>query len=158
MFSAIENLVDLNGAHVLDLYAGSGALGFEAASRGATRVVFVDSSPVVQRVLKTNIAHIQQSLGEGHSFQVITTPAVAYCQGITPGEPFDLVMMDPPYDCSPEDIVDCLVAVEPALADNGVVVVERAKKSPEPGWPECVEVIKQKTYGDTAVFYLAPRR
>lgn len=158
MFSAIEHLRNLNGARVLDLYAGSGALGLEAASRGATQVVFVDSSTPVARVLKANISRIQQSLGDGPTFQVVTSQAVAYCQKISTGESFDLVVLDPPYDVSPDDITSCLRGLEPALGEDSLIVVERAKKSPEPTWPESFEVIKHKTYGDTAVFYLERRR
>lgn len=158
MFSAVDHLVDLRGAQVLDLYAGSGALGLEAASRGASRVVLVDSSKKVERVLTTNVARIRESLGEAHTFQVVASPAVAYCQKIPPGESFDLVMMDPPYDTPPEDITDCLRALEPALTHDSLVVVERAKRDPEPQWPGGFEVVKHKTYGDTAVFFLAYRR
>jgi len=158
MFSAIEHLVDLRGAHVLDLYAGSGALGLEAASRGASRVVLVDSSKKVERVLTTNVSRLQQSLGKGHTFQVVTSPAVAYCQKVPPSESFSLVMIDPPYDTPGEDIADCLRALEPALTDDSLIVVERAKRDPEPQWPGGCEVIKHKTYGDTAVFFLAYRR
>jgi 16S rRNA (guanine966-N2)-methyltransferase len=158
IFSAIDHLVDLGGAQVLDLYAGSGALGLEAASRGATRVVLVDSSKTVERALTANIARIQQSLGDSHTFQVVTSPALAYCQKIPSGESFDLVLLDPPYDTSPESIVECLLALQPALTSDSLVVVERAKKSPEPEWPQSFDVIKHKTYGDTAVFYLVTRR
>jgi 16S rRNA (guanine966-N2)-methyltransferase len=158
MFSAIEHLVDLRGAQVLDLYAGSGALGLEAASRGASRVVLVDSSKKVERVLTTNVARIRESLGDGRTFQVVTSPAVAYCQKIPPGESFNLVVMDPPYDTPAGEITDCLQALEPALTHDSVVVVERAKRDPEPQWPGGCEVIKHKTYGDTAVFFLAYRR
>lgn len=142
----------------MDLYAGSGALGLEAASRGATRVVFVDSAAAAERTLKTNIARIQQSLGDNYTFQVVTSQALAFCQKISPGESFDLVVLDPPYDVSSDEITGCLQALEATLTDDSLVVVERAKKSPEPTWPEAFEVIKLKTYGDTAVFYLSLRR
>jgi 16S rRNA (guanine966-N2)-methyltransferase len=158
MFSAIEHLVDLDGAHVLDLYAGSGALGLEAASRGATRVVLVDSSKTVERVLTANIARIHESLGDAHTLLPVTSQALSYCQKVPLGQSFDLVLLDPPYDESPQSIVDCLNALEPALTTDSLVVVERAKKSPEPQWPPSFEVLKHKTYGDTAVFYLALRR
>jgi 16S rRNA (guanine966-N2)-methyltransferase len=158
MFSAIDHLIDLPGAHVLDLYAGSGALGLEAASRGATRVVFVDSSKKAARVLATNISRIRQSLGDGHTFQVMTSPAMTFCQNLHASESFDLVLLDPPYDHSAEDITDCLLALRPALADGSLVIVERAKKSVAPQWPGFLEVIRHKTYGDTAVFFLAHRR
>lgn len=158
MFSAIEHLIDLTGAHVLDLYAGSGALGLEAASRGASRVIFVDSAPPAQRSLNTNIGQIQQALGNAGSFHVVKSQALPYCQKVTPGELLDLVLADPPYDVPSEDVTNCLQALEPSLADDSLIVVERAKKSPEPQWPASFEVIKHKTYGDTAVFYLSPRR
>jgi 16S rRNA (guanine966-N2)-methyltransferase len=158
MFSAVEHLADLRGAHVLDLYAGSGALGLEAASRGASRVVFVDSSKKVERILKTNVARVQQSLGAGHTFHVVTSPAVSYCQKTTSGDLFDLVLMDPPYDVTAEEITDCLKALVGRLTANNLIVVERAKKSLEPDWPSLFEVIKHKTYGDTAVFFLTYRR
>jgi 16S rRNA (guanine966-N2)-methyltransferase len=157
MFSAIDHLLDLDGARVLDLYAGSGALGCEAASRGATHVVFVDSSKKVERVLTTNVARVQESLGVGHAFQVVTSQAVAYCQKRS-GESFDLVVMDPPYDVPSDEIIDCLQALHPHLHDESLVVVERAKRSTEPAWPDTYEVINQKTYGDTAVFFLRHRR
>jgi 16S rRNA (guanine966-N2)-methyltransferase len=158
MFSAIEHLVDLDGSRVLDLYAGSGALGLEAASRGANRVTFVDSSQKVERVLTTNVARIQQSLGEGYSFQVVIAAALTFCRSTPPGEPFDLVLMDPPYEVPAEEIVDCVTALESVLTGDSLVVVERAKKTPEPQWPAFLEVVKHKTYGDTAVFFLTHRR
>jgi 16S rRNA (guanine966-N2)-methyltransferase len=158
MFSSIEHLVDLDGARVLDLYAGSGALGLEAASRGATDVVFVDSSKKVERVLTKNINRLQASLTAGHTFQVVTSEATAYCERIPPGELFDLVMMDPPYEVSPMDITHCLQALKNNLVDDGLIIVERSKKSPEPQWPQQFQVVKQKTYGDTALFYLTQRR
>ncbi len=158
MFSAIEHLVHLDGARVLDLYAGSGALGLEAASRGATHVTCVDSSKKVRPVLASNIAKIQRSLGEGHTFLAVTSPSVTYCENIPPGVFFDLVMMDPPYDVAPSEIIDCLEALGKNLSGDSLVVVERAKKSQELLWPESFQVIKEKTYGDTVVFLLTHRR
>lgn len=158
MFSAISHLIDLDGASVLDLYAGSGALGCEAASRGATNVVFVDSSKKAQRVLSANIARVKQALGDHASFQTVTSPALAYCQKLPSGEFFDLVVMDPPYDAPSQEVVECLQALRPALHHNSVVVVERGKKSLEPDWPAEFEVTSKKTYGDTVVYYLETLR
>lgn len=158
MFSAIDHLVDINGANVLDLYAGSGALGLEAASRGATHVVLVDSSKKAGTVLSTNVGRLQRALGSDVVFQVITLPALTYCQKIPAGESFDLVLMDPPYDVSADDVVGCLQALHHTLHEDSLVVVERAKKSNEPAWPDTYERVNHKTYGDTAVFYLRLRR
>jgi 16S rRNA (guanine966-N2)-methyltransferase len=88
----------------------------------------------------------------------VTSPAVSYCQKTTSGDLFDLVLMDPPYDVTAEEITDCLKALVGRLTANNLIVVERAKKSLEPDWPSLFEVIKHKTYGDTAVFFLTYRR
>ena len=81
----------LQGCHCLDLFAGSGALGFEAASRGAARVVMVEREARVARALRENAGR----LDAGARVEVIESPAQAYLAG--PAEPFDLVFLDPPF-------------------------------------------------------------
>jgi 16S rRNA (guanine966-N2)-methyltransferase len=158
MFSSIEHVVDLDGARVLDLYAGSGALGLEAASRGATHVVCVDSSKKVTQVLAKNIQRLRSALGTEVDLTVVTSSAVGFCTGLGSDTVFDLVMMDPPYDTGSDEVVSCLEALTSHVTEDSVVVVERAKKSPEPAWPESFQVVSHKTYGDTAVYYLRPLR
>lgn len=150
--------MDLDGARVLDLYAGSGALGLEAASRGATRVVWVDSSTKALPVLRTNVARLEKALGSGLTADVFSQQALTYCRSLRAGEKFNLVMIDPPYDTGNDDVLDCLVALIDHLTPDAIVAVERGKKTPEPLWPDGYDVLKKKTYGDTAVFYFSPRR
>jgi 16S rRNA (guanine966-N2)-methyltransferase len=158
MFSAIEHLLDLEGVRVLDLYAGSGALGLEAVSRGATSAVFVDSSKKAGPVLATNIGRIIAALGPGLTLDAVSQQALAYCLGLTPGDSFDLVVMDPPYDTSNEEVEQCLAALTEQVSPDALIVVERGKKTPEPAWPDAFDVQRTKTYGDTVVYYLSPRR
>lgn len=158
MFSTIDHLVDLAGVRVLDLYAGSGALGLEAISRGAGGAVFVDASKKVAPVLASNIARLQKALGPGLAVEAVTRQALTYCRSLRTGDRFDLVVMDPPYDTANEEVVGCLSALTNHLNPDALVVVERGAKTPEPAWPEFFDRVNHKTYGDTAVFYLSPRR
>ena len=82
----------LEGARVVDLFAGSGALGLEALSRGAREVVFVEGSEKVARTLRANIAH----LGARPSSRIIRRHAIPYAEGLRPGA-FDVAFADPPY-------------------------------------------------------------
>lgn len=158
MFSTISHLIDLDGARVLDLYAGSGALGLEAASRGASRVVFVDSSKKATAVISTNIRRVTAALDPRPTLEALTMSASAYCRGLGGGESFDLAVLDPPYDTTNDDVVSCVASLSGSLTDNSVVVVERGKKAVEPVWPDIFSVIAHKTYGDTSVFYVRLRR
>jgi 16S rRNA (guanine966-N2)-methyltransferase len=157
MFSTIDTLLDMSGARVVDLYAGSGALGLEAASRGASRVTLVDSSRPAVLALKRNATTVSQALGTASVIDVVSTSAVAFCRGYR-DTPLDLLLIDPPYDTVSDEIIECITHLTPHLTPESLVVVERAKKTPSPSWPEAWEVVKEKTYGDTRVFYLFPRR
>ncbi len=157
MFSTIESLIDLTGARVLDLYAGSGALGLEAASRGASRVTLVDSARPAVVALKRNAAVLSEALADACTIDVVPTSALAFCKSHR-GSLLDLVLIDPPYDTDGDDIIKCITLLTPHVTPESLVVVERAKKTPDPSWPESFEAVKEKTYGDTKVFYLSPRR
>ncbi|GGP47435.1 16S rRNA (guanine(966)-N(2))-methyltransferase RsmD [Saccharothrix coeruleofusca] len=149
LFSALEARVDLDGAHVLDLYAGSGALGFEALSRGAARATFVESDRRAAEVLKANA----RALGlPGATVLNRTAEAVA---GTPPEHPCDVVLADPPYDVADERLASVLAGLVAAgwLAEGAVVVVERAARSPEPRWPSGLESLRGKRYGDTALHW-----
>ncbi|NLU81558.1 16S rRNA (guanine(966)-N(2))-methyltransferase RsmD [Rhodococcus sp. HNM0569] len=147
MFSAIESRLDLDGAAVLDLYAGSGALGLEALSRGAAHVVLVESDARAAKTVSRNIAAVDLP---GAS---VRTASVAAVTGGRADREYDLVLADPPY-AVPADDIDRMLA---ALRDNGwvgdgtVVVVERSTRSPETEWPPGYEADRTKKYGETRV-------
>ena len=119
LFNSLKSLVDLRGAAVLDLYAGSGALGLEALSRGAASVVFVESAPGVLPVLKENLAAVGLPGG-----RVVAGSVPTVVRGAPTG-PVDLVLADPPYTTRVEEVQEVLRALVSRgwLAPGAVVVV-----------------------------------
>ncbi|AHI00718.1 16S rRNA (guanine(966)-N(2))-methyltransferase RsmD [Kutzneria albida] len=147
LFSALESAMELDGARVLDLYAGSGALGFEALSRGAALATFVESEHRAVEVLRRNAKALGLSgvdVRHGTARSVLAgAPAGAY----------DLVLADPPYAVTNEELALVLAGVVTWTAPGGLVLVERAARSGEPSWPEGLEPFRSKKYGDTAVHW-----
>lgn len=149
IFSAVEARLNLDGARVLDLYAGSGALGIEALSRGAGHALFVESDQRAAAVLRRNLDEL--GLPGGQVLPVSVTSALAE----PPTRAYDLVLADPPYAMDEAQ----LRAVVGTLARNGwlaagaLLVVERAARSGGLEWPEPVELITTRRYGDTLVCY-----
>ncbi|MCL1871228.1 MAG: 16S rRNA (guanine(966)-N(2))-methyltransferase RsmD [Promicromonosporaceae bacterium] len=156
IFSRLAHYDVLEDARVLDLYAGSGALGLEAASRGAASVTLVDTARGAVDVARRNVA----ALGLGSVVRVVGDDAGRFAAGLAaaPGEPLDLVFLDPPYDLSEAALATVLAhLVTPGvLAVGAVVVVERSTRSPEPAWPAGMEPMARKDYGETAVYYAEP--
>ena len=146
LFSSLEAMMDLDGAKVLDLYAGSGALGFEALSRGAAHATFVESDKRAAEVLKANA----RELGFAN-----TTIANRTAEAFTAaeGDVYDVVFADPPYAVGDEELAKVLSGLAGKLAADAVLIVERASRSGEPVWPDLVEPLRAKHYGDTAVYW-----
>lgn len=154
LFSRLDHLDAIRGAVVLDLFAGSGALGLEAASRGAARVVFVESAGSVARLVARNIATCG-ALGT----RVVRSPVERYL-GTRPDEPADLVLADPPYDYPStglEAVFERLVSGG-WLAPGALVVCERSKRSPVPGWPEGLVPQTERAYGETLLWFARAER
>ncbi|GAA2729116.1 16S rRNA (guanine(966)-N(2))-methyltransferase RsmD [Cellulomonas aerilata] len=150
LFSRLEHLGAVDGARVLDLYAGSGALGIEAASRGATAVTLVDSARAATDVCRRNVADLGLS-----GIDVVTQRAERYVRSAPPA-PWDLVLVDPPYDLTDDDLAAVLSPLAAALAGHAVVVVERSSRSPEPAWPAGLERTDRRAYGETVVWFASP--
>jgi 16S rRNA (guanine966-N2)-methyltransferase len=144
LFSSLQPR--LAGAHVLDLFAGAGGLGLEAASRGAARVVLVERDPRVLEVLRRNVATVGVEGVEVHAGEVRRLLRAGALAG-----PFDLVLVDPPYDLPDEALEAVLDALVGHLATDAVVVVERAARSGAVGWPEPLRPEPVRRYGDTAL-------
>ncbi|HEY5621271.1 MAG TPA: 16S rRNA (guanine(966)-N(2))-methyltransferase RsmD [Pontiella sp.] len=138
------------GLLVLDLFAGSGALGLEAWSRGAESVTFVEQSPQVFRILKENIDELEgEGLGETHC---IKADALHWCE--RSGQQFDLILADPPYDL-PHAMALTLDRIErhSVLTPDGILVYElRSKDAPEVS--DAWQVLRDKRYGKTRVLML----
>ncbi|MEO6203965.1 MAG: 16S rRNA (guanine(966)-N(2))-methyltransferase RsmD [Mycobacteriales bacterium] len=144
LFSSLLSLLDLDDARVLDLYAGSGAIGLEALSRGAQSATMVEDDPAAVSAIRTNI----ETLGFLGAFLV---PAkVETFLGGDPEPRYDLVYVDPPYDM---DVEVTLVALLDWLAPDAVVVVERRTRGVEPTWPAALEPQRSRTYGEATLWY-----
>ena len=154
LFSRLEHRGLLDGAHVLDLYAGSGALGLEAASRGAALVLLVESNRAAAKVIRSNAGVV------GHPGVRVIADTVerAVAAGPPAGARMDLVLLDPPYDVTEDALAAVLAALVERewLAADAFVVVERSSRSPQPTWPDGLELSGEKRYGETAVWFAEP--
>lgn len=146
LFSRLEHLDAVEDARVLDGYAGSGALGLEAASRGAAHVVLVEWGKVAAEVCRRNVA----ALGLRDRVDVVRERVEAYVARPV-ATPWDLVLLDPPYDVPDATLSEVLAALVPALTVESVVVVERSTRSAAPPWPAGMHGFDTRTYGETAV-------
>ena len=129
-------------ADVLDLYAGSGALGLEALSRGASRAVFVENDPKASRIIGQNIATV--GLG-GTVIRKRLPGAIAGIEGV-----FDVIFVDPPYADSDGSVTDTLGAMDEVLAEDGVVVLHRQARS-RVEIPDFLTCFDERRYGDAVV-------
>lgn len=155
IFSSLQARDLIDGARVLDLYAGSGALGLEAASRGAAEVLLVERSHAAVQVCKANARLVEQRAprGASPSIRVSGKPVQSYLTS-TPGQ-WDLVFIDPPYELGGVELDHVLAALVPRLAADAVVVLERSSRTPVPAWPAGLELERRSDYGETAIFWLA---
>jgi 16S rRNA (guanine966-N2)-methyltransferase len=146
LFSVLASRIEFSGASVLDLYAGSGALGLEALSRGAASAVFVESDRRAAAAISQNIASLEATAA-------VRRGPVATVLAAGADRPVDLVFADPPYDVGDTEIVQMLAA----LVDNGwvttgtVAVVERAASRPPLSWPDGWQAWQGRRYGDTRI-------
>jgi len=146
----------LAGARVLDLYAGTGALGLEALSRGAAGALFVERDAAAVGAIRANI----EALGFGDRAGVRAGAVAAVLAGpppppLTTGGGFDLALLDPPYDTPPAEIEAALRRLVDGrwLAPEATIVVERAAGSPPLSWPPGWGSTWERCYGDTLVLF-----
>ncbi|MCS4492531.1 16S rRNA (guanine(966)-N(2))-methyltransferase RsmD [Corynebacterium sp. ES2715-CONJ3] len=154
LFSSLQVRFGFQDSRVLDLFAGSGALGLEAASRGASEVVLVESQASACAIIKENAAVV------GHPGVSIEQRAVSSYLAMAPHHYFDMVLADPPYELEDIAVIEMLTALKPLLVDGAAVVVERHRDSPQTAWPAgftpTTQKLKKRTFGiarmDMAVF------
>jgi 16S rRNA (guanine966-N2)-methyltransferase len=137
----------VSGARVLDLYAGTGAVGIEALSRGAQEAVFVDSAPAAVRTIRLNLAHTHLA-GKGHVRHQDVRRAIRSKIG-----QFDLVLLDPPYATGERELDEVLAALAggQVAVPGGLVVLTRSTKSYNPVIPINWLVERRLSYGDTVL-------
>ena len=149
LFSALDSDPGLGGAAVLDLCAGSGALGLEALSRGAVHALFVESDRRAAGVLRRNTAELGLA-----GAQVRVAPAATVLA--SPAErAYDVVLVDPPYATPDAEVARWLAAAHAHgwLADDAVVVVERPRGGSDTAfpWPPPFTAVRERRYGDTVL-------
>jgi len=149
LFSSLQSeFGGLDGLRFLDLFAGSGAIGLEAASRGVAHVDLVENDRRAAHVISSNIAELGCRVA-----QVKSQPVERFVQS-TPTAPYDVVFLDPPYAFPHEALAELLQAIStPAwFAEGGVVVVERSRRD-KFIWPEPYAALRDKKYGETVLWY-----
>lgn len=134
----------VNGARVLDLFAGSGALGFEAISRGAASAVFVDSDGAAAMAIRRNAVRL---IPVSDRFRILPMHALRALRTLR--GTFDLVFVDPPYERGATEELKFLLQ-RGLLAADGVIVIEHRSKT-QPALPESLSVTKSSVYGDTTI-------
>ncbi|GGT48629.1 DNA methylase [Streptomyces purpureus] len=151
LFSTWEALLgSLHGVRVADLYAGSGAVGLEALSRGAAHALLVEADGRAARTVRENVRAVGLPGAEvrtGKAEQIVTGPA--------PTDPYDLVFLDPPYAVSDSDLGEILLTLRSQgwLAADALVTVERSTRGGEFGWPEGFEPLRSRRYGEGTFWY-----
>ena len=150
--SLFARLGDLTGKRVLDLFAGSGALGFEALSRGAVSAVFVDRSPAVLAAVRANAA----ALGVESAVELRRGEAGGVLKRLAGTRCFDLAFLDPPYSSDRLAVALRELAASSLLEADAVVVAESDRRHP-PGAIEGLAAIDERRYGDTLITWFVPR-
>ncbi|MFJ2650592.1 16S rRNA (guanine(966)-N(2))-methyltransferase RsmD [Streptomyces sp. NPDC087420] len=151
LFSSWGSLLGtLDGVRIADLYAGSGAIGLEALSRGAVHALLVESDPRAARTVRENVRTLGLPGAEvrtGKAEQIVTGPA--------PDAPYDLVFLDPPYAVTDDDLREILLTLRTQgwLTDDAVATVERSTRGGEFGWPQGFDPLRSRRYGEGTFWY-----
>jgi len=154
-FSALGTLTDVDGARFVDLYAGSGAVGLEALSRGAAYAMLVEADGRAARAIRDNIV----TLRVGAAARLVTGKVAQVLAAPPDGGPFDVVFADPPYAVSDDEVSEA----QQALMDNGwlaegaVVTFERSTRTAVRGeplsWVDGITPERSRRYGETTLWY-----
>ena len=150
LFSAIESWCgSLQGLRFLDLYAGSGAIGLEAWSRGAGVVTMIEQDRRTAALITANAKDL------GFAKADVRVGSVAKALHTPPAAPYDIAFMDPPYplDGGAVDADLRSLAANAWLVPGALIVVERGSRSPEPTWPEGLVPLRSRRYGETVLWY-----
>lgn len=150
LFNSLASSVQLDGARFLDLFAGTGAVGLEALSRGASVAVLVERSRAALEVLRRNVATVGLSGAE-----VVPRAVSRYLVG-TPEQPFNVVFADPPYGVKAMSVMGTLAQLSDPrwLAPDAFVIIERSVRDRGIGWAyDFLTPVGERRYGDTLLWY-----
>ncbi|MGW7331606.1 16S rRNA (guanine(966)-N(2))-methyltransferase RsmD [Streptomyces sp. NPDC054840] len=150
LFSTWESLHGVEGARVLDLYGGSGAVGLESLSRGAAHTLLVEADAKAAKAIRDNI----RTLGlPGAEFRAGKAEHIVAARAA--GDPYDIVFLDPPYGVDGADLREILLTLRSNgwLTDDALVTVERSTRSGAFPWPEGFEPLRSRKYGEGTLWY-----
>ncbi|WP_327295017.1 16S rRNA (guanine(966)-N(2))-methyltransferase RsmD [Streptomyces sp. NBC_01197] len=151
LFSTWEALLGtLDGARIADLYAGSGAVGLEALSRGAAHALLVEADARAVATVRDNVRTLGLPGAEvrtGKAEQIVTGPA--------PDAPYDVIFLDPPYAVTDDDLREILLTIgaQGWLTGDALVTVERSTRGGEFKWPKGFEPLRARRYGEATLWY-----
>ncbi|WP_419998211.1 16S rRNA (guanine(966)-N(2))-methyltransferase RsmD [Streptomyces boninensis] len=150
LFSTWESLHGVEGSRVLDLYGGSGAVALEALSRGAAHALIVEADAKAVRTIRANAKAIDlpgTEIRAAKAEQVVTGPP--------PGNPYDIVFLDPPYEVTDQSVREILVTLRTGgwLAADALATVERSTRGGAFQWPEGFEALRDRRYGEGTLWY-----
>lgn len=151
LFSTWESLRgSLAGARVLDLYAGSGAVGLESLSRGAATALLVEGDQAAVKTILANVRTLSLPGAEVRSGQVEKVIAAG-----APTRPYDVLFMDPPYAVTDAELGEILITLRTGgwLAEGTLATVERGTRGGEFGWPEGFAPLRERRYGEATLWY-----
>ena len=156
IFNRLASRDRLDGAKVLDLYAGTGALALEAISRGAISAMLVERDGKAAAVCIKNCHLIQKALEKEGFFEALTKVANKSVQSFlnTDTGEYSLVFIDPPYEIANQEVEENLAGLMPRLSADAIVMVERSSRSATLQIPHGLELDEEKSYGDTVVYWL----
>ena len=141
------------GLHVLDLFGGSGAIGLESLSRGATSVHIVEKDDEAQKTIETNFEIVKKSNPTGN-FHLYGMSAERFLKD-APKDKYHLVYIDPPYDFSNQAVEDVLSALHDYefLSSDAFVAVERTTRGAQFIWPDAYVPARERKYGQATIYY-----
>lgn len=154
LFASVQSdLGTFDGIRAMDLYAGSGAIGLEALSRGAAHALLVEADRKAAQVVSGNIASLKLP-----GAQLVADRVERVLGQDNIGTPYDLVVADPPYAATGAEIARMLshLVAHGWLAEDAVVVVERSKRDTEPAWPDGLDPDRSRRYGEAVLWYARP--
>ncbi len=156
MFSRLDSTGILAGARVLDLFGGTGALGIEALSRGANELTVVEASGPAAKLIAHTLTALRHNPAwePAMSARIVHAKAERYAAKAKVSEPFDVVLIDPPYAFSTADCerLLCDLTARDLVAHDGMIVLERSVRTERPEAPAGWQITDARDSGETAVY------